>query len=390
MNDAYIFASARSPMTRAARGGLAFTRIDDVAAEVARSMIGRISNFDLGLIEDVLVGCAMPEGEQGLNIARNISFLAGLPVSCAAVTINRFCASSMEALAGAVRAIWCGDGDLFLVGGVESMSHVPMGGFNPSLNEKLRGALMRGSMPDAYISMGLTAENVAREFKISREDQDKFALASHMKAVAAEENKKFDAEMVPISAVGSDGGIVKVSRDECPRADTSLEALSKLPPAFSEGGTVTAGNSSPLTDGAVMILAGSKALAKKLKVKPLAKIRGIAVAGVDPAFMGIGPVFSVPKVLKRAGLKLKDVGLIELNEAFAAQSLAVIRSLGFDEKIVNVNGGAIALGHPLGMSGARIVATLVHAMIDRSIRIGLATMCIGGGQGMAIAVELVR
>lgn len=383
MHDAFILDCVRSPMTRAGRGALALTRIDDVAAQVINGLFDRLPEFDKNLIEDVLVGCAMPEGEQGLNVARNISFLAGIPFSAGAATINRYCASSLEALAQAARCIYCGEGELFLVGGIESMSHVPMGGFNPSLNEKL----MQKGAPDAYISMGLTAENLSREYKISREDQDKFALASHRKAVSAEERKKFDAEIVSVKAQSADGKIIDATKDEMPRADTSLETLSKLPPAFLEGGTVTAGNSSPLTDGAAAILVASKSMAKKIGAKPLAKIRAMAVAGVDPARMGIGPVAAVPKALSRAGMKLKNIDLIELNEAFAAQALAVIKELKIDEKRLNVNGGAVALGHPLGMSGARIVTTLVHAMKDRNAKMGMATMCIGGGQGAAMIIE---
>lgn len=382
MTEAVILAAARSPMTKAGRGAFALTRIDDIAAEVVKALLARVPSLDVKLIEDVLVGSAMPEGEQGLNVARHIALLSGLPVSSAAVTINRFCASSLEAINQAASAAAAGNGELFLAGGIESMGHVPMGGFNPSLNERL----MQQGMPDAYISMGLTAENVARTSNISREDQDRFALRSHARAVAAEERGKFRAEIVLVRARGAEGEIV-VAKDEGPRPDTTLEALAKLPPAFLEGGTVTAGNSSPLTDGAAMTIVASKRLAKKMGIKPLVKIRAMAVAGVDPAFMGLGPVAAVPKALARAGMKLKHIDLIELNEAFAAQALAVIRELGFDEERVNVNGGAVALGHPLGMSGARIMTTLIHAMMDRGASVGLATLCVGGGQGIATIVE---
>ncbi|MFH0800143.1 MAG: thiolase family protein [Pseudomonadota bacterium] len=385
MDDAVIIACARSPMARAGRGSFALTRIDDVGAQVVAGLMARVPGLDPALIEDVLIGCAMPEGEQGLNVARNIALLAGLPFSSGAVTINRFCASSLEAISQAVRAIWCGDGDLFLAGGIESMTHVPMGGFNPSLNEKL----MRDGAPAAYINMGLTAENVAQKYSIGREEQDKFALASHLKAVSARERGKFDAEIVPIEAVVAGGGTRRVTLDEGPRPDSSLEALAKLEPAFLKGGTVTAGNSSPLTDGAAALLIASKSLAKKLGLKPMAKIRSMAVAGCDPAFMGIAPVLAVPKALRRAKMKLKDIELIELNEAFAAQSLAVVKELSIDERRLNVHGGAIALGHPLGMSGARIMTTLLHAMIDRKASTGMATMCIGGGQGAATIIERV-
>ncbi len=382
MEDAYILACGRSPMTRAGRGALASARIDDVAAQVLCGVISRLPALEPARIEDVLVGCAMPEGEQGLNVARNISFLAGLPISVAASTVNRFCASSLEAIGQAVRAVRCGDGELFVAGGIESMSHVPMGGFNPSLNERL----MREGAPDAYISMGLTAENVAREREISRESQDRFALASHMKAVSAIERGKFSAEIVPVE-VESGEEKKKVLRDDCPRADTSLEALSALPPAFLDGGSVTAGNSSPLTDGAAMTIIASKGAAKRMGAKPIAKVRAFAVAGCDPALMGMGPVYAVPKALARAGMKMKRLDLVELNEAFASQSIACVRELSLDERRLNVNGGAIALGHPLGMSGARILTTLVYAMQDRGADVGMAAMCVGGGQGAAMILE---
>ena len=383
MPEAVILSCARSPMTRANRGALARTRIDDVGAQVLSVAIARARGLDPALVADVLVGCAMPEGEQGLNVARNIALLAGLPVTAAAATINRFCASSLEAIAQAARAIWSDDGELFVAGGIESMGRVPMGGFNPSLNEKL----MREGAPDAYISMGLTAENVAREFAIGREEQDRFALASHMKAIGAIERGKFEAEISPVEALATGVQTAIVTEDEGPRADTSIEALAALPPAFLAGGTVTAGNSSPLTDGAAMTVVASAKFAKKLGVKPLARIRAMAVAGCDPAMMGLGPVSAVPKALRRAGMKLKHIDLVELNEAFAAQSIACIRELGLDEKKLNVHGGAIALGHPLGMSGARLVTTLVHAMLDRGAKTGMATMCVGGGQGMAMILE---
>lgn len=385
MQEAVILSCARSPMTRAGRGLLSNMRIDDVAADVLRAAVARASGIDPRLLEDVILGCAMPEGEQGLNVARNVAFLAGLPLSAAAVTVNRFCASSMEAIAQAVRAVWCEDGDLFVAGGLESMGHVPMGGFNPSLNERL----MAEGAPDAYINMGLTAENVAREYSIGREEQDRFAFASHMKAVSARERGKFDAEIVQIEADSMSGKIV-VKEDDGPRQDTTVEALSLLPPAFLKGGTVTAGNSSPLTDGAAMTIVASRRMAKKLGIKPLAKVRAMAVAGLDPAVMGMGPLYACPKALQRAGMKLKKIDLVELNEAFAAQALAVARALEFDEKKLNVNGGAIALGHPLGMSGARIVTTLIHAMVDRGAETGMASMCVGGGQGMAMIVERIR
>lgn len=370
-------------MTKAGRGAFARARIDDVGASVLASLLRRVPEIDTRDIEDVIIGCAFPEGEQGLNVARNISFLAGLHSESAAMTINRFCASSLGAIAQAARAVMCGDGDCFVAGGVESMSHVPMGGFNSSLNERL----MSEGMPEAYIGMGLTAENLAREYGISREEQDRFALMSHRKAVSAQQQEKFDREIVPVAVASSDGETFAVVRDEGPRADTSLDALAGLRPAFLEGGTVTAGNASQMSDGAAMVVVASKAYAKSVKARPLVKIKSMAVAGTPPEVMGKGPILAVPKALGRAGMKLSDIDIIELNEAFAAQALAVVSELGLDEKRLNVNGGAIALGHPLGMSGARIVTTLIHAMESHGAKTGLATMCVGGGQGMAMILE---
>jgi len=367
-------------MTRARKGALASTRIDDVAEQVLTAVLGQTEGLDPEAIEDVIVGCAVPEGEQGYNVARNIALLAGVPMGAGAVTVNRLCASSMEAIAQAGRAISCGDGRLFVAGGIESMTAVPMAGFNPSYNERLT----RPGKPQAYVSMGITAENVARKYSIAREEQDRFALRSHAKALEAQRAGRFEREIVPIDANGT-----RVAADGGPRPDTSMEALSKLKPAFLEGGSVTAGNSSPLTDGAAMTLVASQEFAKGLGLQPLASIRSVAVAGVEPEYMGMGPVAAVPKALGRAGMNLADMDLIELNEAFAAQALAVIGELGLDESRLNVNGGAIALGHPLGMSGARIVTTLIHSMIERDVNVGLATMCVGGGQGMAMVLERI-
>ncbi|MBI4126660.1 MAG: thiolase family protein [Deltaproteobacteria bacterium] len=383
MEEAVILSSVRSPMGRALKGQFVNTRIDDIAAQLIKACLERVPGFDPQVLEDVIVGCAMPEGEQGLNVARNISFLAGLPLHLGAMTINRFCASSLTTINQAAMAIMSGNGDAFLAGGVESMSHVPMGGFNPSLNEKL---LVSGR-PEAYISMGTTAENLAKKYKIGREDQDRFSLTSHRKALSAQQQGKYQKEMVAVETVDGEGKARVASIDEGPRPDTSMEMLAKLKPAFEKEGTVTAGNSSPLTDGAAMSLITSKRLAKKLRVKPLARIRAMAVAGVDPASMGVGPVAAVPKVLARAGMKLSDIDLIEINEAFAVQVLAVVQELGIDEKKLNVHGGAIALGHPLGASGARIMATLLAAMEARDVQTGLVTMCVGGGQGAATIIE---
>lgn len=385
MEDAVVLAAVRSPMGRAHKGSFIYTRIDDVAAQVVIGLLKRVPDLDINSIEDILVGCSMPEGEQGLNVGRNIGLLAGLPVSCGGATMNRFCASSLETVNTAAQAVMCGNGDLFVAGGIESMTHIPMGGFNPSLNEKL----MRPDAPEAYIGMGATAENLARIYNISREDQDRFSLMSHRKAVSAMQQGKFEDEIIPVEAVMADHTKKMISRDQGPRVDTSMEALSKLKPAFQESGTVTAGNSSPLTDGAAFALISSRSFAKKNKIKPLAVIRAMAVSGVDPAVMGKGPIFAVPKALKRAKMKLGNIDLIELNEAFAAQSLAVIRELGLNETKLNVHGGAIALGHPLGASGARLLATLLHAMKEKDVSVGLATMCVGGGQGVATIVERV-
>ncbi len=383
MNEVVILEAVRSPMGRSHKGSFIYTRIDDLGAQVISGLLKKVPALDPNLIEDVIIGCAMPEGEQGLNVARNLAFLSGLPPSCGSMTVNRFCASSLEAINIAAQAVMCGNGDAFLVGGIESMTHVPMGGFNPSLNEKLMGP----EMPDAYIGMGATAENLAKRYQVSRGDQDRFALMSHRKAVSAQQQGKFEDEIIPVEAVMADGTKKVVAKDEGPRVDTSIEALAKLKPAFDAGGTVTAGNSSPLTDGAAMAIVASKSLAKSLKIKPKVRILSMAVAGVDPSVMGIGPVFAVPKALKRAGMKLTDIDLVELNEAFAAQSLTVMRELGMDEAKVNVHGGAIALGHPLGASGTRLMATLIHAMEQRDVSTGMATMCIGGGQAVATIVE---
>lgn len=389
MEKVYVVAAVRSPLAKANKGSFVNARIDDVCAEVLRGALTRVPQLDPTLIEDVLMGCAMPEGEQGLNIARNISFLAGLPLACGAATINRFCGSSLEAINQAAQAIMCGNGDCFIAGGVESMSHVPMGGFNPSLNPRL----MEAGQPAAYIGMGETAEKLARKYNISRGEQDKFALGSHQKAVTAINGGKFRDEIVsieipplpPFSKGGREG--ILVAQDEGPREDTSLEKLAALKPSFMADGTVTAGNSSQMTDGAAITVLMSKSLSKKLKIKPIARIISMAVAGCDPTTMGEGPIFAVPKALKRAGMKLKDIDLIELNEAFASQSLAVISALGIDPARTNIHGGAIALGHPLGATGARIMATLINALKQNNKSIGLETMCVGGGQGVATIVE---
>lgn len=381
--DVVIVSAVRSPMGRAHKGQFVWTRADDLCADVIKGCLGKVPNFDPKEIEDLLVGCAMPEGEQGMNVARNISFLAGLPLETSAVTVNRFCSSSLVTIMMAAQAIMADCGDVQLSAGVESMTHVPMGGFNPSLNPKL----MKDGMPDAYISMGITAEKLADKFNISRGEQDEFALNSHEKAVNAIEKKVFEDEIVTCNAVQKDGSVVETTRDEGPRPGSTLEKLASLKPAFKEGGSVTAANSSPLTDGASATLVMSADKAKALGLKPLARIVSMAVAGCAPDIMGIGPVPAVNKALKRAGMTLDQIDLFELNEAFAAQSLSVVKELGIDQKKLNVHGGAIALGHPLGATGGRIMATLINALEKQDKKFGLETMCVGGGMGAAMIIE---
>lgn len=385
MKDVVIVSAVRSPMGRAHKGQFVYTRADDLCADVVKACLKRVPQLDANEIEDFLVGCAMPEGEQGMNVARNIGFLAGLPLSSAAATVNRFCSSSLVTIMMAAQAIMAGCGDVILTAGVESMTHVPMGGFNPSLNPKL----MKEGAPDAYIAMGTTAENLARKYKISRQEQDEFALKSHAKAVTAQKEGLFKNEIVPVNACDKSGAIRTADMDEGPRADSNLEKLSALKPAFKKDGTVTPGNSSPLTDGAAAVLVMSADKAKQIGIRPLARIVSMAVAGCDPSLMGLGPVPAVQKALKRAGLKLDQMDIVELNEAFAAQSLAVVKELDIDQERLNPKGGAIALGHPLGCSGARIMATLAQDLVQFDKKYGLETMCVGGGQGAAMIVERV-
>ncbi len=383
LRDAVIVSALRSPMGRALKGNFVNVRIDDLGAMIVKEAVGRLKNLDPRDIEDLIVGCAMPEGEQGMNVARNISFLAGLPDTVAASTVNRFCASSLQTIMDAARAIMVGDGDVMVAAGIETMSHVPMGGFNPSLNPKL----MQPGSPDAYISMGLTAENVAEKYGINRQDMDQFAYESHQKALAAMKSGKFKNEIVPVEVPAGNGGTKLVSEDEGPRAETTVEKLATLKPVFKQNGSVTAGNSSPLTDGAAAVVLMSAEKAKQLGIKPLARIHAMAVAGCAPELMGIGPIPAVQKVLKRAGKTVSDIDIFELNEAFASQSLAVVKELGIDRKKLNPHGGAIALGHPLGCSGARIMATLINDLFTYDKKWGLETMCIGGGQGAACVIE---
>ncbi len=374
LQEAVVVAARRSPVGRAGKGALAHTRPDDLAIEVIEKMLADLPPFPREIVDDVVLGCAMPEAEQGLNVARVVGLRAGLPVSTSAMTINRFCSSGLQAIALCAERIMVGAIDCAVAGGLESMSLVPMGGnkamFNPRVVRE---------QPEIYISMGLTAENVARKFEISREDQDAFALRSHQRAVAAQDAGHFDDEIVPVTT--HDGKTF--DRDEGPRRDTSLEALAKLKPVFHAKGTVTAGNSSPMNDGAAAALLMSRRKAEELGLAPLARFVGFAVAGVPPEIMGIGPVEAIPKVLRQTGLSLSDIDVIELNEAFAAQSLAVIRKLGLDEDKVNPNGGAIALGHPLGCTGAKLTATALAELHRRKGRYAMVTMCIGGGMGAA-------
>jgi acetyl-CoA acetyltransferase family protein len=394
MPEAVIVSAVRTPIGRASKGSLRTMRADDLAAVAVRAAAERVPNLDPKLIEDVIIGCAFPEGEQGMNLARIVTALAGLPVTAGGVTVNRFCASSLQAFNMGAQNIILGMGEVFVIGGVEAMSRVPMGGFNPSFNPKLTnnpdGIEICGlagkrttEFEQSYIPMGLTAENLAREYKISREDQDAFALRSHQRAIAATDNGVFAKEIVSVTLPSGE----VVSIDDGPRRDTSLEKLASLEPAFIAGGTVTAGNSSPLNDGAAAAVLMSAEKAQELGVKPRARVLSMAVAGVAPEIMGIGPVDAVRKALTRAHLSLNDIDIIELNEAFAAQSLAVVRTLGIDENKLNPHGGAIALGHPLGCSGARLIATLLNDLETEGGRLGLATLCVGGGQGLATIIE---
>ena len=379
--EAVIVSAVRTPVGRASKGSLKDLRIDDLGALVVKAALARVPQIDLNIVEDVIMGCAVPEGEQGLNVARLIGLLAGLPETVGGVTVNRFCSSSLQAINMAAQNVMLNLGDVFVAGGIESTSHVPMSGFNPSMNRKLVGG--KSGFPEAYIPMGMTAENVARQYKISREEQDEFALQSHLKAVKAQAAGMFADEILPITL--ADGSVV--NKDDGPRGDTSLERLATLKPVFVEGGTVTAGNSSPLNDGAAAVVIMSLGKARELGIKPLARIVSLAVAGVAPEIMGIGPVPAVKKVLARVGLTIDDIDLVELNEAFAAQALAVVRDLEIPMEKLNPKGGAIAIGHPLGCTGARIMATLINDIQQFDAHLAIETMCIGGGQGLATIIE---
>ena len=385
MNEAVIVAGLRTAVGKAPRGSLRTTRPDDMAAEVIRALLAKTPELDPAMIEDVIIGCATPEGESGTNVARIASLRAGLPDSVPAVTVNRFCSSGSQTIANAAERIMAGMAEQIIAGGTESMSMVRGNNRfrpNPTLIDE---------HPNVYLSMGLTAENVARKYGISREEADAFSFRSHQKALAAQESGRFaDDGIVPLDVeiVEADGSKrFTFDKDEGPRADTTPEALAKLKPVFHAKGVVTAGNSSQTSDGAAAVIVMSRKRAEELGLKPLARLISYAVAGVPPEIMGMGPVVAVPKALRLAGLELKDIDLIELNEAFACQALAVMRELGMDQERVNVNGGAVALGHPLGASGAKLTVQLLGEMRRRGSRYGMVTMCVGGGQGAATVFE---
>ena len=384
MRDVAILSAVRTPIGRAPKGSLRNTRPDDLGAAVVKESLRR-AGVEPAAVEDLVMGCAMPESEQGLNVARNVGFLAGLPDETPAMTINRYCSSGLQAVSIVADRIAAGAIDAGIAGGVESMSMIPMGGNKVSLNPTLVE-----TMPDAYIPMGNTAENVARRFEVSRADQDAFALRSHQRAVAAWAAGKFTDEVLPIATrVFEDGAWrnVTVERDDGPRADTSLEKLGALKPAFDPTGSVTAGNSSPLNDGAAAVVLMAADKASDLGKKPRAYFRAFAVAGVPPDIMGIGPVPAIRKLMARTGLAIKDIEIFELNEAFASRALYCMRELGLPEDRVNVNGGAIALGHPLGATGARQIATALHELERRKGRYAVLSMCVGGGMGAAGLIE---
>jgi len=392
MQEAVIVSAVRTAVGKAPRGTLRNTRPDELASVVLQEVLARTPNLPKEEIDNVIFGCSFPEAEQGMNVARIVSLRAGLPDTVPGVTVNRFCSSGLEAIAISAARIMAGFSEVEVAGGVESMSMVPMGGNKLSANPYLME-----HMPQAYMSMGLTAENVAERYGVSREDQDAFALSSHQKACNAIKSGRFKDEIVPVTVkrkeLAEDGSITEkeliFDTDEGVRPDTSMEALSKLKPVFKANGTVTAGNSSQTSDGAAAVVIMSAKKARELDIKPMAVFRAYAVGGVPPEVMGIGPMVAIPKVLKQAGLSISDIELVELNEAFASQALTVIRKLEFNPDIVNVNGGAIALGHPLGCTGAKLTTTLLYEMKRRNLRYGLVSMCIGGGMGAAGVFERV-
>ncbi len=390
--NAYIVSGYRTAVGKAGRGGFRFTRPDDLAVSVIKHLIAQVPELDPKRIDDVIVGNAVPEAEQGMQMGRYISLLS-LPQNVSGMIVNRYCGSGIESIAIAASKIHAGWADCIIAGGTESMSLVPVMGWKTALNYEIAH-----TNPQYYLSMGLTAEQVAKDYKISREAQDEFSYHSHRKALAAQQEGRFDEEIVPITVKETyfdpETGKKKtreftVAKDEGPRADTSLEALAKLKPVFAAGGSVTAGNSSQTSDGAAFVLVMSERMVNELNLKPLAQMRAYATAGVDPRIMGIGPVAAIPLALKQAGLKLSDIEQIELNEAFAAQTLAVIQEAGLDPAIVNPNGGAIALGHALGSTGARLSVQLFQEMRRRNQKYGMVTACVGGGQGVAGIYELL-
>ncbi|NCQ19267.1 MAG: acetyl-CoA C-acyltransferase [Ignavibacteria bacterium] len=390
MREAYIVAGYRSAVAKAKKGGFRFYRPDDLAADVIRHLIKQVPQLDLHRVDDVIVGNAFPEAEQGLQIGRMIA-LQVLPVEVPGSTVNRFCASGVDSIATAVARIKSGMMDCIIAGGTESMSMVPMTGWKLAPNYKIAK-----EHPEFYMGMGLTSEEVARDYKISRQDQDEFAYHSHMKAINAQKEGYFKEQIVPVEVeevyVENRKRKVRkfvVDKDEGPRADTTIEALAKLKPAFASDGTATAGNSSQTSDGAAFVLVLSEEMVKELNVKPIARMVSYAVAGVDPRVMGIGPIEAIPKALKKANLKLDDIELIELNEAFASQSLAVARTLGLNNEILNVNGGAIALGHPLGCTGAKLTVQILNELKRRKKKYGMISACVGGGQGVAAIYEVL-
>jgi acetyl-CoA acyltransferase len=388
MKAAYVVAAVRTPGTKARKGKLRDVRPDDLAAAAIRGLLER-TRIDPRLVEDVILGCAFPEAEQGMNMGRVAALKAGLPVEVPGQTVNRFCASGLQTVASAAERILAGTADCIVAGGAESMSLVPMGGNKFSANPGLAA-----SWPESYVSMGITAEIVAERYRVSREDQDAFAAESHRRAAAAQEGGLFSAEIVPVDAEAValvDGKLrrrtERVDADDGVRKDTSVAALARLKPAFKVGGSVTAGNASQMTDGAAAVLVASEAFVKRHGLTPLARFASFAVKGVAPEVMGIGPVEAIPAALARAGIALGDVAQVELNEAFAAQALACVRELGLDPARVNPTGGAIALGHPLGCTGAKLTATLLHGLARSGARHGIVSMCVGGGMGAAAVFE---
>ena len=390
--NAYIIAGYRTAVAKANRGGFRTMRPDDLAAEVIKHLMAQVPSVDPALVDDLIVGNAIPEAEQGMQMARYISLLS-LPKSVPGFIINRYCGSGLEAIALASAKVASGMADCVIAGGTESMTMLPMMGHKTVLNYGIAN-----EHPDYYIGMGLTAEEVSKKYNVTREEQDAFSFASHQKALAAQKAGLFTDQIVPVKVsenyFDAKSGTKKtrewvVSQDEGPRADTTLEALGKLKPVFAMGGSVTAGNASQTSDGAAFVLVVSEKFVEQYKLKPIAKMLSYAAAGVEPSLMGIGPVEAIPIALKKAGLKLEDIDLIELNEAFAAQSMAVIKTLGIDQEKVNVNGGAIALGHPLGCSGAKLSIQLFHELRRRNKKYGMVTACVGGGQGVAGIYELL-